>query len=274
MIRQTSHTLSFKRLPKPKLLTALVLVPALLLLALPMTRQASASEAWEFTVVPYLLAPSIKGEAGLGRFLNGVSVDVDSQTIFENLDLGGMIHGEAWYESRVGILADLSFMDLSSKSPGPLIPGATIKGEVFQSVAELYGAYRFELFRDKIDLYGGARWWHMDVKLTSQNSQGPSSFIDNSEDWVDPVAGARWIAQLGPDWRSSLAADVGGFGVGSDFSLSLQALAIYDMSASTSLAFGYRILSVDYDNGDAGSPNYFAYDTVTHGPMVGVAFRF
>lgn len=256
--------------------SGLVLLAAMLLISVPMAKQASAAEEWEFVVAPYLLAPNITGDTGVGRFVNGANVDVDTGDILDALDLGGMIHAEARHASGFGIMTDLAFMDLSSKTPGPLLPNATIKGEVFQGILEAYGTYRFDLFRDKIDVYGGLRWWHMDVKLTRQNAPGPApaNLIDISEDWVDPVVGARWVAQLGEDWRSSFAADVGGFGIGSDFSLSLQALALYDFSKSMSFAFGYRVLTVDYDNGKAGTPNYFAYDTITHGPMVGVAFRF
>jgi hypothetical protein len=239
-------------------------------------RATYAADQWEFVVAPYLLAPNITGNAGAGRFVNGADVDVDTGDIIDNLDLGGMIHGEARHESGFGIMADYAFMDLSSKTPGPILPNTTIKGDVFQGILEAYGYYRFDLFHDEIDIYGGVRWWHMDVELTRQNAPGPlpSNLIDISEDWVDPVVGARWIAQLGPDWRSSLAADVGGFGVGSDLSLSLQALALYDFSESMSFAFGYRVLTVDYDNGKTGTSDYFSYDTVTHGPMMGLAFRF
>lgn len=35
----------------------------------------------------------------------------------------------------------------------------------------------------------------------------------------------------------------------------------------------YKATGVDYDNGNSGT-EAFSYDTVTHGPMAGVAFRF
>jgi len=35
----------------------------------------------------------------------------------------------------------------------------------------------------------------------------------------------------------------------------------------------YKALSVDYDEGVAG-PGYFAYDTITHGPLIGLSFTF
>src|SRR3546814_20960527 len=69
----------------------------------------------------------INGEAGLGRFIDGADVDVDSRDIFEHLVLGAMIHGEVRHRSGFGAIVDYSFMDLSGKSDGPVVPGAEIK---------------------------------------------------------------------------------------------------------------------------------------------------
>ena len=48
----------------------------------------------------------------------------------------------------------------------------------------------------------------------------------------------------------------------------------WDTSDSFSLALLYRALSVDYNTGDKGTPSYFAYDAITHGPVIGFVFRF
>jgi hypothetical protein len=36
----------------------------------------------------------------------------------------------------------------------------------------------------------------------------------------------------------------------------------------------YKALWVDYEDGSAGQAGYFAYDTVTHGPIVGLKIEF
>src|SRR3546814_3675221 len=69
---------------------------------------ARAADDWEFAIAPYLLAPSINGEAGLGRFIDGADVDVDSRDIFEHLDLGAMIHAEVRHRSGFGAIVDRS----------------------------------------------------------------------------------------------------------------------------------------------------------------------
>jgi hypothetical protein len=235
---------------------------------------ATAVDDWEFVLAPYLLAPMIEGEAGAGRFLNGVDVDVDTKTILENLDIGAMVHAEARHRSGLGVIVDYSFMKLSNDADGPIVPGAKIKGEIFQGILEAFGSYRFDLDAHKIDLYGGIRWWDIDAELKRRNAPVRNVTVDAGDDWVDPVAGARWIAEWFPGWRTSLAGDLGGFGVSSDFSASIQGLVVYDAWETVSFALGYRALWVDYDNGKSGTTDYFAYDTVTHGPQIGVIFRF
>ena len=36
----------------------------------------------------------------------------------------------------------------------------------------------------------------------------------------------------------------------------------------------YKATWVDYENGTPGQAGYFAYDTVTYGPLMGVIFNF
>jgi len=236
---------------------------------------AQAEDDWEFALAPYLLAPSINGTAGLGRFINGADIDVNARDIFEHLDLGAMIRAEVRHKSGIGAIIDYSFMSLSAEADGPVVPGAEIKAEVFQGILQAFATYRFEITpQHKIDVMGGIRWWDMEVELKRRNAPGFNLTEKRDEDWVDPVIGLRWVAEWFPRFRTSLTADVGGFGVGSDITNALQGLLIYDAWENVSFTAGYTAIWVDYDNGKSGTPDYFAYDTVTHGPQVGVIFRF
>jgi hypothetical protein len=46
------------------------------------------------------------------------------------------------------------------------------------------------------------------------------------------------------------------------------------MSRSVDLDLQYKATWVDYKNGSRGSPGFFQYDTVTHGPVIGFVFKF
>jgi opacity protein-like surface antigen len=75
-------------------------------------------------------------------------------------------------------------------------------------------------------------------------------------------------------WVVTAHLDLGGFGLGSDFTLSSSMGVQYQMTRSMILDLKYKALWVDYENGSPATPGSFKYDTVTHGPIVGVIFTF
>lgn len=67
------------------------------------------------------------------------------------------------------------------------------------------------------------------------------------------------------------AGDVGGFGVGSDYSWNAQAYVGYRMCllrAPVILQAGYRALHQKYEDGG------FKWDVTQHGPVIGMMFEF
>jgi len=53
--------------------------------------QVSFADGWNFMFEPYGMASNIEGDASVGR-VTGAPVDVDFDTILENLELAGMLH--------------------------------------------------------------------------------------------------------------------------------------------------------------------------------------
>jgi hypothetical protein len=99
-----------------------------------------------------------------------------------------------------------------------------------------------------------------------------SGSVDNTHDWIDPIVGLRYHGDLGEHWSVNARADVGGFGVGSDFAWNASALLGYRFSSWCSAHLGYRALSLDFESG-SGSDS-LAYDLTMNGPIIGVAFSF
>ena len=71
---------------------------------------------------------------------------------------------------------------------------------------------------------------------------------------------------LGEGWALRAWGDVGGFGVGSDFTWQAAAL-VGRSSGGWRVEFGYRALAVEFDDGELET------DLVAHGPFLGVAVR-
>jgi hypothetical protein len=90
---------------------------------------------------------------------------------------------------------------------------------------------------------------------------------DASEALVDPWIGGRTDLPLGDGgWAVRAWGDVGGFGIGSDFTWQAATLVGYG-SESWRVELGYRALAVRIDEDDLET------DLLAHGPMLGVAFR-
>ena len=93
-----------------------------------------------------------------------------------------------------------------------------------------------------------------------------------SEDWIDPFIGARLRVDLTKKLMLGLRGDIGGFGIGSEFSWNASAVLGYRFTRLISAWVGYRALSVDYEKG--GGFNSIEYDLIMHGPMIGMGFYF
>ena len=228
---------------------------------------------WTYEIEPYLLFTSIEGDASIGR-ATGAAVDVGFDDILENLELGGMLHFEAHHDSGWGISLDYGFMDLGADISGSL--GGVVDVSVRQGVFEALAVRRHKLSDGHLDYLFGIRWWDNDLDVTINPTILPGT-VETSivEDWIDLVIGVRWLSTIDENWKWLLRGDIGGFGLESDFTSSLAAGALYQMSDNWVLDLQYKATWVDYENDKTpGQPGYFAYDTVTHGPLVGFIYKY
>lgn len=138
-----------------------------------------------------------------------------------------------------------------------------------------------------VGFYAGARYWNADADLTLKitgevnlsnlglKRKGQYALAHSGGfDWVDPLVGIKVKQELTPRDELTLVADIGGFGVGSEFSWQVFGGYSHNWQISKStqmaLALGYRILSVDYQEGDG--INAKGLDLTLHGPLAGLTF--
>jgi hypothetical protein len=94
-----------------------------------------------------------------------------------------------------------------------------------------------------------------------------------TQDWWDPIVGAQVSLPLGTEKLSLNGRfDVGGFGVGSDFTWQAFPYLNWRFAQWGSAQLGYRWLGTDYENGSGR--NKFVYDVVVQGPQLGVTVHF
>jgi hypothetical protein len=224
----------------------------------------SAEPQWNNTVELYLMGPNLDGSVGLGQ-IDG-DVDVDPGTVFENLDgafLGTYV-GEA---ERWGVLVDLAYMDLKQDATGPqgLVD---YELNVKQTIFGLLGLYRLS---DTVQFTFGGRYIDVTNRLTVT---GPNRELRGkvSEDWFDPTIGLRYVTELGDQWVFNGAADIGGFGVGSDLTWFWSANIAYRLTQRSQFYAGYRYIYFDYEEGAAR--DRFKFDMAQHGFLAGFRFQF
>jgi hypothetical protein len=92
-------------------------------------------------------------------------------------------------------------------------------------------------------------------------------------EWVDPFIGGRIRHAFGNNQELTVEADVGGFGVGSEFSWQVVATYGFDINClgmPLHPVIGYRALAVDYSEDGPFGEN--ALDFIQHGPVLGLKF--
>ena len=227
----------------------------------------SPDDGWQFMLAPYLLMGSVSGEATVG--VGGpAEVNMDFGDILEKLQFAFMLHGEV-FKDRWGLIADYSYLKLGDNITTEQIGVIDITQK--QAILETFISRRFRHDWGWFDLYGGIRYWDNSLDLDLQGL--PIDQISVGENWVDPVIGGRVIYNFSDRFTGMFRGDIGGFGVGSDFSYNLQPGVGYHVSDWFTLMLQYKYLHTDYKNDKEGL-DYFAYKAGTHGPLLGLLFRF
>jgi hypothetical protein len=122
-----------------------------------------------------------------------------------------------------------------------------------------------------LDLYGGGRYNHLELDVDPATLAGR----EHTEDWIDPIVGAKFVLPFADRWRLALNADVGGFGLQSDFTWSATGVVGYEfpLFSSTAIIYGgYRAISWDFTDGSG--TDEFTFDVISHGPIFGFALTY
>jgi hypothetical protein len=232
----------------------------------------AAGDRWTVSVAPYLWLASMDGNATVGGVKS--DVDVPFSDLLKDLSGGLMVAADV-QKGRFGIGINGLFARVSPDSDvGPIEIDVT--NDSAQLAALPY--YRLGEWQYRVSSSGqpmrlvvapeaGFRVTYMRTELEIR--RGPT--FDSSETWVDPLIGSRIGLDLTDHWTIAGEGNLGGFGVGADFTWNAQGLVAYRTTLfGRPIAFGlgYRALYQDYHNGD------FEWDVTMHGPFLGTAMRF
>ena len=254
---------------KKKMLFGLALLVAVLAGASTQAEERTSHvDGWEFTFAPYLWMAGLDGDVTVKGTKS--SVDADFGDILDNLDTGA----QGYFELRNdnwGVYGDFMYIKVANDAKvGPVsidVESSTTMAEagVLWRIFEGYGAQESPV---GTDLFIGGRYMNIDAELDFAGVADVSS----DRNWWDPIIGVAYSHDFSRDWLLKATADIGGFGIGSDFTWGLRILGGYRLGKHANLWFGYRYLDVDYDEGSGA--NKFEYDVEMHGPILGASFHF
>jgi hypothetical protein len=226
------------------------------------------SEGWSgrATLYGWLTAAELDTSLPLpggGSLDSSVSAGLDD--ILDALDFAAFANVEA-RRGRLLLLGDVMYTKLSTDGDGPL--GASVKTGMETFVG--LGAVGWRVWSDdraSVDAFGGARLVSAEVDLSRRGALA-SQNASSSETFVDPVIGVRVGYQATDRIELRAAADIGGFGVGSDFSWEAFTGGSYAFTERVRGELGFRYLSIDYENDGA------EIDLQLYGPTIGLSVVF
>ena len=278
-------------------LFAMLLAPVFVLPA-----QAQDSSTWTFTATPYAWLMGVSGSVTA----RGQTIDVNAGVVDMFGKTDTLVPLMANFEARRDRLAfglDFIFIQMSAtpsfatqRNPAPWLNfSANAGANVKSTLIEVEGTAAYEVARPAettaIDGLLGVRYWHATTDMTFgftatgsirspedtglfTRGIGLAGASTGSMDWADPIVGLKLRHELAPHHRVQLRGDVGGFGVGSQFTWQGFGGYSYEFSPGTSswsAVLGYRALGLNYSAGSGADAR--AFNVVMHGPVVGLTYK-
>ena len=236
--------------------------------------KATETENWKWNVAPfYLWAMSINGDTQMGS--TSGELNINFRDILDKLDAAFIVNFQGLYRNKWGFLFDYNYIKLSDSGviptngvPPGVPPSINASMDLKINIAELVGFYHLDQVTHSFDFIAGGRY----TSFAPEILVGPL-YVDESKSWVDPLVGVRWVWPFAENWALALSGDIGGFGVGSDFTWQGIFRVDWKPWKNVALTAGYRALYQDYEDGTRGTSDYFAMDATYHGPLFGVEFR-
>lgn len=232
----------------------------------PAAQPEETESGWQFTVAPYFWIAGLTGD--VAQFgLPPVHIDSSFSDIWDHLDFAFMAMGEA-RNGPYSIFGDVIYSKLSADGNTPsgiLANSVEVESETFSGLLGV-GYAIYEDQSSHLDIVGGLKVWSVDTTLSFSGGLLDGVSRSDGATWVDAVAGLRGAYYFTPEIYLTGWGLVGAGGADLDWDAALG--LGYKFTDTISAVIGYRALGVDY------SDDGFEFDTVQHGPVLGVAIHF
>jgi len=154
-----------------------------------------------------------------------LDVDASASEMFDNFNMGVAVFAVG-RKGNFSLLSELTYLSLGMEED---IPTGTISQNLDTYLAMAAAAYRLP-FPLTTDIYAGARFVRMDINSKLNGRE----IIGADKDWIDPIFGVHLAYPFTDSLSFNLHADVGGLGLGSDFTSMMMPALKYQFSDTIS----------------------------------------
>ncbi len=206
-----------------------------------------AGNEWQFLITPYWWNSGIKG------------------------DIIATVEPEEGVYQQVTIPVDIGFTDMGEALKYGLSLHAEVSKGAWGGILDINYVQK-SLNNSMIEALVGLRYsqWTPDLLFTVDGDEQQET---ESSSWVDPLVGMRFATNFAGEFYGSARIEIGGFGVGSDFTWGLHGIVGYRLTKMIDLDLGYRYISLDWQSEAAGVGGR-GLTVVQSGLLLGVGFRF
>lgn len=231
--------------------------------------ESEAADTWEWSFTPYIWASDI----GLDVAINNQPIlmtNVAFSDLLDKVDTALQLHFEG-RRNELGFLLDLTYIDISDSLTltGGMLPAGTIVDTDVQVVIwEAAGIYSPQLDQGRFDVLFGVRAIDLDQKIDITLPMMSAVSVQTGPSLVDGMVGIRYTGDINNHWSYRIRGDIGFGDTESDWNF-LAGLAYgFGQTGKYSLAFGWRQMEIEVEEGLVESDLSFA------GPIVGFEIDF
>jgi opacity protein-like surface antigen len=247
--------------------TVLIACPAL---AADLSKQPTlmpSDPGWEYQISLDAWATALNGEIGI-RGLPPANVNLSAWDAIQHLD--GALAGSFQATDGTWLLySDFMWAKVSADAGfGPSTGRAEFEQQQILFTALLGHSLPLDIQNLQLFATAGLRYQHYSADLAIDPALFPKFSREGSKSWIDPVVGLKLRYDINNDWFIDANADVGGFGLGSDFTAQGKFAVGYNWTDTLSSTLGYRVLYTNYDK------DGFVYNATQHGVFTNLIVRF